>query len=94
VFYIRERGGEREREGEIEKEGWREKGREREREGNAGVGLWFVGEAATKGIYGLLFDYRLTVKQGILKELLLRLHSGPYTVSDTSPRDLFHTVLR
>ena len=52
---------EREREREWRRE--RERGREeRERECGGCLVLWFVGGAATKGIYSLLFDYRLTVK--------------------------------
>lgn len=36
-----------------------------------------------EGIHRLLFDYSLTVKQGVLKELLLRHHNGPPSLSDT-----------
>lgn len=47
-----------------------------------------------KGIRSLLFDYSLTVKQGVLKELLLRHHNGPPSLPDTRLwGDLFHTGL-
>lgn len=36
-----------------------------------------------KGIHSLSFDYSLTVKQGVLKELLLRHHNGPPSLPDT-----------
>lgn len=47
-----------------------------------------------KGILSLSFDYSLTVKQGALKELLLRQHNGPPSLPDIRLwGDLFHTVL-
>lgn len=36
-----------------------------------------------KGIRSLLFDYSQTVKQDVLKELLLRHHNGPPSLPDT-----------
>lgn len=36
-----------------------------------------------KGIRSFLFDYSQTVKQRVLKELLLRHHNGPPSLPDT-----------
>lgn len=36
-----------------------------------------------EGIHSLLFECSLTLKQGVLKELLLRHHNGPSSLPDT-----------
>lgn len=56
--------------------------RERETRGEGAVIMVTLSSIA-KGIHSLLFDYCLTVKQGVLKELLLRHHNGPPSVPDT-----------
>lgn len=54
----------------------------KERGGGGGV-IMVTRSPVAKGICSLLFDYSLTVKQGVLKELLLRHHNGPPSLPDT-----------
>lgn len=56
--------------------------RERE-EGRSGDVIVVALSPIAKGIHSLLFDYSLPVKQGVLKELLLRHHNVPPSLPDT-----------